>query len=250
MPKGNTALKIVAWVVRVLTGVIIFSVAAFLLWRIAISGTPSELAGISPNQTLADAYRENETLTLFYQDQSKITRGKDNSGYFSALDPVFIKEADQFQVVFRYNNSTIRALAEDYKLDKVPDRSEELYDVSLIIVTDRTPENDEDDLLKENTPESMIITRVFPTASETVRLEKNLYNYRKLVFDGVVIDEDTLGVYLDIHYVGDIRYNNEGFDVYRDRSYGALCVYDFLTENLDRALSGSEEKAIREFKAR
>lgn len=248
MPKGSSALRVVMWIVRVLTALVIFAVIGFLLWRIAISGTPGELKGISVGGELADRYSENRKLTLVYQELSSITRGKTDSGYFSALEPVFIKEADQFQVILRYNNSTVRALAEDYKLPAVPDRREELYDVSLIVVTDLTPENDKDNLTEELNPESVRVDRILPDKTETVKLEKHLYNYRKLVFDGVKLDENVLAVYIDVYYVGDIKYNNDGFDVYKDRPYSTLCVYDFMSQTLERELTGEEKKALESFK--
>lgn len=209
------------------------------------------MKGLSVNQGIAEAYEEKGgKLTLLYHDLPDTTRGKTDSGYFSALNSTFITEADQYQVVFRYNNSTIRATANDYGLTEMPDRDKDLYDVSLIVVTDLTPENKDDNLLKENDPEKMKITRIMPNQAETLRRSENLYNYRKLVFDGVHIDENVIAVYLDVFYVGDIKYNNDGFDVYTDKSYSALCVYDFLSKDLYRNLSNADKKAIESFSSK
>ena len=125
---------------------------------------------------------------------------------------MFIPEAEQVQIVFRYNNSTIRHLQQDYQLSSLPEKSAHLFDVTLVKTTDLTP-NDHTDDLDESTLSS---TRVQPTG-ELLRAETALYTYYRYVFDGVTVEDITDAVYIDIYYVDDIRYE--------DKPYGSLLIY-------------------------
>ena len=66
MPKSKKAIKIVLWLFRVLTAIIVFSVIGFLLWRIFIHAyIPNDMKGLSVNQNIAEAYEKNDgELTL------------------------------------------------------------------------------------------------------------------------------------------------------------------------------------------
>lgn len=216
--------------------VIIFGTAVLLLWRIFIMGVPSSMKALTVNERIVSAYGENGgTLTLFYQDQNTVTRADNNYGYFAAPYVTFIREADQLQVVFRYNNSTLKHLANDYSLPSVPDRNGDYYDVTVSVSTDLTPDIEDDNL--GNDPQSVKQERYMPTS---VTSEQNsLYNYRKYVFDGISIDDGTLAVYLDIYYNEDVDYSKE--------AYGTLCLYDYKTPTESRKLTSGDKKNIESF---
>jgi hypothetical protein len=200
---------------------------------------------LSVNEKVYNAYTQNgETLYMFKQEQNSITRAENNYGYFSITDCKFIPDANQAQVVFRYNNSTIRSLAEDYSLSTVPDRSEELYDVTLLLAIDLTPENKDDN--STNAPESVRFVRVH--ASSHTRDTKLMYNYYQLVFDigesgediNALLDSNLLlAVYADVYYVNDLDYEKD--------PYGTLCLYDYLSENKTIELERADKKALKEF---
>ena len=140
--------KLMGCLVKVLFGLLIFGVCVFLFWRISSSKTPDTLTDISVNDAIYEAYGDSDgELYIFRQEQGTITRGARSPGYFSITHTVFIPEANQIQVVFRYNNSTIRSLVSDYSLDAEPDRSEDLFDVSLFFSVDLTPENTDDNAI-------------------------------------------------------------------------------------------------------
>ena len=67
--------------------------------------------------------------------------------------------------------------------------------------------------------------------------KKTLYNYRKFVFDGIVIDESVLAVYADFYYVGDVDYN--------EKPYGSLLIYYYEEQNIDYALTRNDIKTIK-----
>ncbi len=245
MSRVSRGFRLTGKLIKFLFYTLIFAVIALLLWRVFSSGDPKSMSTLSPNQKLAAAYGEyGDELSLFYQEQRSITSGEKNYGYFSVTDCVFIPEANQIQLVVRYNNSTIRALTEDYSLSETPSRQDELFDVSLTVATDLTPDLTEDNA--GNDPASVSMVRVHPTSVS--KDTKNLYNYRRFVFDldtaGLSLSEllDSkllLAVYTDIYYNGDI--------CYEEPAYGTLCIYDYLSENLTKNLSSRDRKALSSF---
>ena len=234
--------KIVKRLVVALFFTVIFGVIALLAWRILSSDAPSSMQPLYANQALCDAYAENgKELYMFRQEQRSITSGEENYGYFAITDCAIIPDANQIQAVVRYNNSTLRYTAEDYGLDEVPSRDAEVYDVTLLLAIDLTPENQDDNL--GNDEDSVEFIRCH---GEVVLAEqKNLYNFRRMVFE--LDDEDIdlkelldsgllLAIYADFYY-------NEAID-YEGIPYGTLCIYDFKSENIQVKLEKADIKAI------
>ena len=245
MSRVNRIFKISGCLIKCIFGLVIATVCVALLWRVFSSGDPESMKTLSVNEKVYNAYTQNgEALYMFKQEQNSITRAENNYGYFSITDCKFIPDANQAQVVFRYNNSTIRSLAEDYSLSTVPDRSEELYDVTLLLAIDLTPENKDDN--STNAPESVRFVRVH--ASSHTRDTKLMYNYYQLIFDIDESGEDIkalldsnllLAVYADVYYINDLDYEKD--------PYGTLCLYDYLSENKTIELERADKKALKEF---
>ncbi len=231
--RGEKALRITGTVFKVLCGIIIVGVTGILLLRMFTSGDPRSMKTIIPNQNLKQAYDEyGEELDIFYQKQDNITRAKHNKGYFSVTRAHFITEAEQLQLVFRYNQSTLKKVAADKELAEIPSRDEDLFDVSVVVAYDLTPEDTSDNL--RNDPEGVRLERYFPSTS--VKDQKNLYNYTKYVFDGIVVDDSVLAVYVDIYYKEGLNYSQE--------PYGTLCVYDYISRKLEYSLTKDDIEAI------
>ena len=238
--------KAMGCLVKLLFGLLVFAVCGFLLWRIFSMNTPDTLTDMTVNDAVYEAYEESDgELYVFRQEQGTITRAPDNAGYFSITHAVFIPEANQIQLVFRYNNSTIRNLTKDYSLESEPDRSEDLFDVNLFFSVDLTPENTDDNAVLSEEG-----TRTFRCASKLVASEEeSLYNYRKFVFDldecsedlSELLDSGTLlAVYADIYYVEDMDLE--------EKAYGTLCLYDYKTKIEDVELSTRERESIEAWK--
>ena len=206
--------RIAGGLFRLFFTLLLISVCSILAWRIFFSTRiPNEVETLAPNQALSEAYAvHGDNLTLRYQELSSITRAQSNYGYFSVESCVFIPEAEQVQIIFRYNNSTIRHLAQDKDLPAIPDKSEHLFDVSLVRATDLTPA-DKNDNLDATTLQT---ERILPSG-EPVRAETSLYTYYRYVFDGVTVEDITDAIYIDVYYIGDINYAVP--------AYGTLCVY-------------------------
>ena len=245
MSRASKGFRIAGNLIKFTATAVVMGVIALLLWRIFSSGTPASLKAMIPNDDLSAAYETyGNDLYIFKQDHKSITTAERNYGYFAITDYYIIPDANQIQLVFRYNNSTIRSLAEDYKLDKVPSKDAELFDLTLLLQTDLTPDNDKDNAGDiEGTVE---YTRLFPTSVE--RKRTNLYNYFRYVFelDGAELElsqlmenGSLLAVYADVYYNQDINYE--------DTAYGTLFLYDYKTDNVKQKLSLADKNAIRKY---
>lgn len=243
MSRAARNLRIFGKLIKYAFVLLIILINLFLIWRIFSTSDPSSLKALSPNEALAEAYEKNPSLdSMFSQEQRSTTSTERNYGYFSVSRVVFIPEANQIQLIFRYNNGTLRSTQNDFGLDTAPSRDEEVYDVSLLIVSDLTPENEEDNLSTDNS--AVKKTRIKPSYS--ISEQSTLYNYRRLVFDlgeldlaAMVNDGTLISVFADVYY-------NSALD-YEAEPYGTLCLYDYITETKPAKLSSADKKALNEF---
>lgn len=238
MARSKYKWRIAGFIFKALCTLVIAAIVILLLWRIIDNNNdPREMDTVIPNSLLADAYAEKgDGLNTYYQEQSKYTRGENNYGYFAITQSLIIGDIDQIQFVFRYNNSTLKHTAEDYSLPSIPSRDEEVYDVTITVMYDLTPENKADN--DGETKEAVSYKRFF--ASDTVSAKKTLYNYRKFVFDGIEIDDSVIAVYADFYYVGDLDYAK--------KPYGSLLIYHEDEKNIEYKLTRNDIKAIEAFK--
>ncbi|MBR2445313.1 MAG: hypothetical protein IKB28_01450 [Clostridia bacterium] len=218
MARSSTTSRIIGWAIRLLIGAMIFSVVGVLLWRILSSGDPASMTVLQPNEQIYAAYQEEgEQLQILHQQHDIIIRDGPSKGYFSVTQSEFIPAADQLQITFRYNNSTLKYVANDYGKPAPLERGKDWFDVTVTIAYDLTPDNADDNDI--NHPDSVRFERYQPTAC--VKDTKNLYNYERLTFDGIDIcagfDEqgtpimrpEILAVYVDIYFNEDLDYEQE-----------------------------------------
>ena len=232
MEKSTTS-RLIGWAVRLLIGAMICSILGVLLWRILSSGDPASMKAIQPNQPLYDAYTayaEKEEFPVLHQRYDIIIREGEAKGYFSVTQADFLVEAEQLQLTFRYNNSTLKYVAEDFGKPQPLERGKDWFDVTVTVAYDLTPDNPDDNAV--NSAESVRFERFQPTSC--VKDTKNLYNYERLTFDGVdifdhfdekgepVMRKDVLAVYVDIYF-------NEAID-YEKNALGTLIIYVHGTE--------------------
>ena len=237
-------IRIAKITVKVLGLTLVFGTIIFFLWRAFISTiVPAEVDGLAMNDKLHTAWQTaeaaGESLTLFSQAQGDTTSAEKNYSYFSAKNVTFIQEADQVQLLFRYNNATLRHLKEDYGLPANPDRHGDYFDVTLVVAYDLTPDVTADNLKSD--PESVKLVRYHATSSETA--ETLIYNYRRLTFDGIdmtVTENPVLAVYMDVYYKEDVDYDKD--------AYGTLCIYDYITQTDYAELSRKDREALESYK--
>ena len=213
MAKRRISQYVARFIFRTICFLMIATVLGIIAWRILTSGVPTEMKTLIGNDKLSAAYSENNgNLNIFYQgDLDNITRTEYNSGYFSVHNVAFIDEAEQLQVVVRYNNSTLKNLQKDLGLTKADSRDEDVFDIRITVMYDLTPDNKNDN--DGQTPSA--VKKVTFLASEYTTMQKNLYNYKKYVVDGIKITDDVIAVYVDVFYDKDVM------------SEGTLCIYDY-----------------------
>ncbi len=215
--------RIAMRIIRALTALTVFGVIGLLVWRVYFSTVmPDNIAQLTQNEVLEAAQAENGgALSYVYQDQPTVTRAEYNYGYFSVPEYVYIPEAKQVQVVFRYNNGTLANVAKDYGLAQTPAREEELFDGTLVVTTDLTPDNKEDNF---DDAATLGKQRIMPTSQ--IREYTALYTYVRYVFDGVEVTDLTDAFYFDIYYVDDLDYN--------EPAYGTLLLYNSGEEWMEK----------------
>lgn len=225
----SRAPRIIGRIFKTFGVLLVLCVTCILGWRVCASEDYEITHGLSVNEPLKDAYAEHgEDLILQYQKQPSITKAEKNYGYFSVVECVFIPQANQVQLVVRYNNSTLEHLKADYELDEIPDREEDHYDVTLVLTEDIAPGSN-----NEKAPEHRI-----HATGEPIRENTRLYTYRRYTFDNVKLTDDTAGVFVDIYYNGDVNYEAE--------AYGTLLVYDRDSEWIAYKPSKSEWDLLEE----
>ena len=223
MVKGSKIFKIS---VKVLFYLFVIIVNAIMLWRVLFSGDPAKIQRLTVNDSLREAYEDGQLL-LETQEQRTLT----SNGLFAVRQCVFIPEANQIQIVVRYNNSTLRKLAQDYGLESVPEKTEELFDVSIVKTIDKTPM----DITDNTDPEALSEERYHPTG-EPETAYKRLYSYRRYVFENVS-REDAVGMFVDVYYKGDVNYEKD--------PYGALCIYEDGAPMEEVKLTGADKKELK-----
>ena len=224
----------------------VFAICAFMIWRVSSTGTPKELDRLSRNDKLVEAYEEQgESLYMFKQNQDIITRADYNYGYFSIPDYLFIPDANQLQLVFRYNNSTLKSLAEDKGLAEIPDRDGDYFDVSLVIYLDLTPDNTEDN----DKPDSPNVKKIRCKGRVEGKDKTALYNFYRYSFYFDEADEpidikellespSLISIHAQFYY-------NEGLD-YEQSPYGALVLYSPDMKNKQIELSSADKAVLEE----
>lgn len=244
MSRVWVAIKRFGKVLGFLCGIVVLAICVFMLWRVFSTGTPKSIDTVSKNDRLSSVYAEKgDEMLVFKQNQDIITRAEYNSGYFAIPDYVFFPEANQLQLVFRYNNSTLKALAKDKGLPSVPDRNGDYFDVSLVLYVDLTPDNLEDN----DRTDSPNVKKIRCLGHVDNKDKTTLYNFYRYTFyfdeceepvdiSSLMADGSLIAVHAQFYY-------NEGLD-YNNAPYGALLLYDPSAKNLDVDLSSADKKAL------
>lgn len=233
-PRKSYAWWIFKRILRFWIVLLVFAVCGFVVWRAFISDIPpSGMDELHPNARLAEAYAaKGEGLTLFRQEEGTLTRGEHNYGYFGVSYCMFIPEAGQVQLVVRYNNSTLEAIARDKGLAEPLPKGERILDVTLLKMVDLTPDDPTDNV---DGSDHIGTVRVQPTGDPVIDTTL-LYTYCHYTFDGVTPDDGTLAMFVDIYYLGDVDYSAE--------PYGALRIYHVESPKIYEELDGDEIDAL------
>jgi Cdc6-like AAA superfamily ATPase len=92
----------------------------------------------------------------------------------------------------------LKYLAEDYQLTEIPSRDTEVLCLRLRVIRDATPDNPEDN----EEQDAQIVETLTPTGTPTAA-RQDVYNFRRFVFDDVVMDDDVIALVVEFYYAGD-----------------------------------------------
>lgn len=221
--------------------VIVFGIIAIFLWRVLLSDVvPRKARTLLVNEATYQAYlNEGNNLDMYTQEQEKLSvtesikvvgdkQTTEAHGLFWVSEAVFIPGADQVQILTRYNNSTLRRIATDFKLDAVPDRQDNILDVTLVVTTDPTPTDIENGDEFETRYAASDVTAEYKTA---------MYNYCKYIFDGITVDpETTVDITAEFYYAERVNYDS--------LPYSFLRIYDSDSERVSVKLTARDKKAL------
>ena len=216
---------------------VIVLVVALMLWRInTLERVPSEMQTLLVNEATHAAYvAHGEDMMVYTQEKlDPMTTNREAYGYFWIDQVLIIPEAKQVQVLVKYNNSTLEHLAADYELSSVPAREESILDLSMRIITDTTPNN-----LEDIEDEKTWIQETVQPQEDVVSGKKDVYNYRKYIFDGVEISSDTIGLKVDFRFVGAPESEEEPL--------ASLYVYYQLADNVTVKLTKNDIAALNAY---
>ena len=198
-----------------------FFVIAILLWRIFSGEAPKNMQELLFTDATVQSFNTapKNFDVYYYKHKDNITK----DGKFAASHIYYIPSEKQVQITVRYNNSTIKMLMEDYSLSSEPE-----FEPFIFTLTDGMG----------NTY----------TEYKYISGKKNMYNYRRLVFDGVDLNsliveepafnatEDEINEFKEItkdkYLVLNIYYKD---NVLLSEPYGKLPVFDYsyYREKLD-----------------
>lgn len=153
---------------------------------------PSDMKKIYFNDTLTEHYFSTDNFEAYTQELGYHYDDPDyEDNYFFADHLIYIPEAKQLQVTLRYNDSALPKLATKYGLEQIPEASPDLFLFTLSTLCEEIDENGE----------KKTVTRRYD-CSYLYTDEKFMYNYIKLVFDGVEFDEETAWLRVDTYFAG------------------------------------------------
>ncbi len=211
--KKVTPQKVIKKIFIYALRIIAVAVFAILFWRLGSSKDTKLAKAFIWTEENISSYTQNpsEFLAYKYMRNDNITE----DGKFLANNIYFVPSKNQFQITLRYNNSTLKKLAEEYNLDNLPDG-----EVFVYALTDN-------------------LGNIYSQYEYAVD-KKNLYNYRRILFEnidmqatketvnknGEKVIQEFESLYLNIYYKDDINF---------EEPYGVLEVYsnDFYHEPMD-----------------
>lgn len=206
-------------------GIIVF-INVFLLWRMFFStNEPSAIKTIAGNDALSSSYEayladtelQKKPFALYQAEKDNIAtdeawhktfpdddpRKKTNQfAQFFLTDVVFFPTANQTQIVLRYNKSTLEHLAKDFDLPEIPDKSEDVFLVSLAISYKPDAES--------------AVRQMHVKAPSCADDTTALYSFRQYSFEDLPEFESITDMNVVIYYKGDAD----------NKIYASIDIYD------------------------
>ena len=133
MTKGELILRYVKFGFKCLgIGIIIFVYVLLFVRMCAVDGVPEGFEDLKVTNELVDIYNSEGGKNKFiYQSINKFNANEDSYGFFSVNKYVIIDGADQVQMIFKFNKSTLKYVAEEYGLEETESFLKKLYKGSV-----------------------------------------------------------------------------------------------------------------------
>lgn len=251
MSKVKTAWRYAKMAVKALFVLLIIFVYVLLFVRMcSVDDIPDEFKNIYVNDSLKALYNSEKGEEKFiYQSLTKYNTDKDSYGYFSAASTVLAPDAGQVQVIIKYNVSTLEHVKDDYHLSVSLDRNRtDTFEFSLVVKSAVDPivkDTSEDaETVDYNNEANYTLERIYPIKTEF--LTAGRHNYVRCVFSEADLNmERLLGVFCDINYKDDIKYEQVGDDGKLQGSYASICIYNYTARNKTYKLTDADVEALK-----
>jgi len=251
MSKIGTAWRYSKIAVKSLFVLLIIFVYALLFVRMcSVDDIPEDFRNIYVDDSLIELYNsENGEEKFIYQNLSKFNTDEDSYGYFSVASTMIAPEADQIQLIVKYNISTLENIKEDYGLSVSIDRSRtDTFEFSMVVkkaidpIVADDPSKDEE-TVDYNNEDNYTLTRIYPVKTEFISAGR--HNYIRCIFTDVGFDkETTLGVFCDINYKDDIKYEQTGDNGKPLGSLASVCVYNYTYKEKPYKFTAADKAAL------
>jgi len=171
------------WIKRIIK-ILVAAFFVFVVWRVTLGDDKTTLKAFMVTEPSAAAYAEDGELYVLSNEMADdistpILRQTDEEapeGQFIAYGFYYIPETKEFQITVRYNDTTEETLGDFNFFAYTVDTSGEPME-----------ESEDGQRLHFGYPIGEVLS---PTYNSDVK-EKMFYNFEKLVFEGVDIDENT-----------------------------------------------------------
>ncbi len=240
MSKINTAYKFIKLAIKLLFVALVLFVYGFLMFRMcSLDSLPNELDDLVITEGMKNAYAQGGGDNFIYQRKNLFNTDDKTYGLFAVPSYVIVKGADEIQVVFRYNVSTLEKVAEELELPSVPDRNTEgLFDLTLTLkhsVDDIVEVEEGQETVDYDQPENHYMTLIKPDRVE--HFKEGKHNYVRCIFKSVGFDEnDTLGIFLNVYYRDNVNYE--------ELPLGTVRLYHYTTTNKIYPLTKNDREAL------
>ena len=240
MAKSSTAYKLIKLSIKLLgIGLVLFVYGLLFFRMCSLDSLPKELDDLVVTEGMKTAYQQGGGDNFIYQRKDLFNTDKDSYGYFAVPSYVIVKGADEIQVVFRYNVSTLEKVAEEFDLPSVPDRNTvDLFDLTLTLkhsVGDIKETEEGEETIDYDASENHYLTLIEPYSVEFFTEGK--HNFVRCIFKNVGFDEaNTLGVFLNVYYRDNVNYE--------ETPYATVRLYHYTTTNKIYPLTKNDKKAL------
>ena len=176
-PRGRST---VGTVLKVAIAALCLLVVGLMAFRIVLFNYyPTEMKNLYFNDTLTDYYNLTEGNIGAKTQEIRFPYDHADRGRFFSDHLIVIDEIGQLQITLRYNKSLITDLENEYGVDL--DENGEIF--TFVLARDPRENPSEDELEKDEVQNVIAETVGTLTVNKTASFA--LYNYHKLVFDGI-----------------------------------------------------------------